>query len=340
MPIKVDQLPATLERGLAPVYLVAGDEFLLVSEAVDAIRARAQQEGFSEREILTVERGFDWNRLYHASESQSLFTERKIIDLRIPTGKPGREGSDAIVQFLENPNPDNLLIVSCHQFDAGARKSKWVKSIDKAGVYVQIWPIKPYELPAWIKRRMQDRGLQPDSDAVQLLAQRLEGNLLAADQEINKLSLLKSGQSINRDDVQQWVADSARYDVYLLVDCLLAGDQDRALRIAAGLQAIAVPVQMLIGALVRELSTLQQLHERQNQGINLTKAFQQLGVWKVRQPPMQAALARLSQRGLDQATALLANMDKLSKGRADGNVWLELNRLIGVICGNSVRGAA
>ena len=340
MPINADQLPAHLERGLAPVYLVAGDEFLLVSEAVDAIRARAQQDGFSEREILSVERSFDWNRLYHASESQSLFTERKIIDLRIPNGKPGREGSDAIVQFLNQPNPDNLLIVSCHQFDASARKSKWAGSIDKAGVYVQVWPLKSYELPAWIKRRMQARGLEPDSEAVELLAQRLEGNLLAADQEINKLSLLKSGQAINREDVQQWVADSARYDVYLLIDCLLTGDQARALRIAAGLQAIAVPVQMLIGALVRELSTLQQLYDRQNQGLSLAKAFQQLGVWKIRQRPMQAALSRLNQQRLDQTAARLAQMDKLSKGRSDGNVWLELDRLIGVICGKPVRGAA
>ena len=333
MRAKPENLVAELARGLSPVYLVAGDELLLVQEAVDSIRVTAREKGFSERIVLVADRSFNWLELAHANESQSLFAEGKIIELRLPTGKPGKEGSQAIVDYLASDHAANVLLVSSSHLDKARAKAKWVTSLEKAGVFVQIWPVKPHELPGWIRSRMQRVGLTPDPDAVQMLADRLEGNLLAAQQEIDKLVLLKGSGSVSVDDVRECVADSARFDVFRLIECASLGQAAHALRISSGLRATGAELPMLVGALAWELSLLEQIQTMCSTGISLDQAFQRARIWPARQQPMRAVLTRLSEAGLQQCVATLARLDRLSKGQEAGDPWLCLDQLVTDLCG-------
>ena len=190
MALKAHELAASLRNGLAPVYLVGGEEPLLLQECCDQIREAAKAEGFLERELLYAGQGFDWSELQQVA-TPSLFGSRKVIDLRLRTGKPGREGSKKLIEWGKSPDPDMLLLVSCEQWDTGSRKSKWAATLAKAGVQVDIWPISARALPDWLQQRMQIQGMQAEPEALRILADRLEGNLLAAKQEIDRLALLK-----------------------------------------------------------------------------------------------------------------------------------------------------
>ena len=190
MLINADQLAGHLRRGLAPVYFVHGDEPLLVREAADAIRAAATAAGFSERQVLTVESGFDWNSLSASTQNLSLFAERRLIELRLPTGKPGEAGAQQLVQYAVAPPPDTLLLVIAGKLEKAARESRWAKALDAAGAMVIAWPIETAQLPGWIAQRMLTRGLKPGAGVAELLAYHMEGNLLACDQEIEKLAML------------------------------------------------------------------------------------------------------------------------------------------------------
>ena len=247
--VRVDQFAAQLKGDLAPVYFIYGDETLLVNECADAVRAAARQRGYSDRQVFSVESGFDWNSLLAASDSLSLFSERRILELRLPTGKPGKEGAGVLRAYAERPPEDTLLLVVSAKLEPAARRSKWVRALDKAGVSVPVWPVEPAQLPAWIDRRMRAHGMQPSRDALQLLAERVEGNLLAADQEIEKLYLLHGSGSLDLETVTELVADSARYDIFGLVDAALAGDAVYAQRILGGLRAEGVePVTQVFPA--------------------------------------------------------------------------------------------
>lgn len=331
MQIKPDQLLSHLSQKLAPVYLVAGDEELLVQEAADAVREQARKSGFLERDILTMERGFKWDKLSQAGESMSLFAEKKIIDLRLPTGKPGRDGGKALTQWCENPDADNLLLVSCPKWDTSSRKSKWAQTLAKTGVYVEIWPIKPQELPRWLAQRMQTLGLQPENGVVELLAERLEGNLLAAAQEVHKLWLLKGAAPISLEDIKAWVVDSARFDVYRLIECGLNGQGGQACRIISSLKSVNSPPPLLVGALVRELNNLYSLRQVIDRGQSLDSAFSQMRIWRTRQAPIQSALRRLDLQALAGMLQQLQLLDRLSKGQVYGcgldDFWVELDQL-------------
>lgn len=328
MALSCAQLPAALERGLAPCYLIGGPEPLLVEECRDQVRATAAAAGFDERDILQVDRGFDWDRLAQAAATPSLFASRRILDLRLPTGKPGREGAKALTDWASAPDPDTLLIVSCDAWDAGARKSKWAQSLERAGVRVDIWPVKPQELPGWIEQRMRQAGLAPDREAVLLLADRLEGNLLAARQEIEKLALLKGSGAVSQADVLAAVADSARFDAFLLVERVLAGDLADGLRIVAGLKRTDVAIQMVTGALVRELRILQDFIAALQKGEEEGSALRRLGVWRSRQGPLRAAARRLDAASLGQAFRRLSLIDRQSKGQAGGDPWQAMDHLV------------
>jgi len=332
VPIRPEQLPASIERGLAPLYLFGGSEPLLLQECRDRVREAAAAQGFLERELMQVDRFFDWSDLGQAGAAPSLFASKKILDLRIPTGKPGREGAKELSDWAEHPDPDVLLMVSCEQWDKSSRSSKWAGALDRVGVRVDIWPIRPEELPGWIAGRMRAAGLEPERAAVMVLAERLEGNLLAAQQEIEKLLLLKGGGRVSEADVLESVADSSRFDAFLLVERVLAGHLADSLRVAAGLHRTGVPLQLVIGALNRELRVLDALKTALESGESEGVAFRKLNVWRSRQAPMRNAAARLSRQDLSDAFVGMALIDRQSKGRAKGDPWHGLDYLVCALC--------
>lgn len=335
MAVRPDQLPTLLEKALAPVYLVAGAEPLLVQECRDLIIQAAHRQGFTERSVHDVDKNFDWDRLSEDSATMSLFASRRIMDVRLPTGRPGREGAQALLEAVASADPDILLLITCGQWEAAQRKSKWVAEIARAGVLVEVWPVKPQQLPQWIRTRMKSAGLQPDPEAVSLLADLVEGNLLAAQQEIDKLLLRDHGPRVTAHDVNRAVANSARFDAFRLVECVLAGQLAESLKVAAGLQRANVAIQLVCGALYRELTLTHAIRAAVLGGENEQAAFKRQRIWPARQGPMRAALRRLDGVAFDDAFRALALIDRQSKGRAAGDAWQTLDRLLCDLCGAS-----
>ena len=327
MPIKLEQLAGSLQRGLAPIYLIGGDEPLLLQECCDQIREAAKAQGFIERELLQVDRSFDWSELQQAA-APSLFATQKIIDLRLRTGKPGQKGSKVLTEWAQAPDPNMILLISCEQWDAGSRKSKWASALDKAGVRVDIWPINAQQLPAWLEQRMLQHGMQPESEVLRLLADRLEGNLLAAKQEIDRLALVKGAGTVSADDVMRVVADSSRFDAFALAEHMLSGNLRDGLRVAAGLKRMNTPIPLLLGALLKELKTTEAFRLAMRGGEQETMVFRRLNVWYNRQNTVRTAARRLDTRKLFGAFKALALIDRQSKGRAAGDPWQSLDTLL------------
>ena len=321
MKIQANQLTAHLKKSLAPCYLVTGDEHLLVDEALDAIRASARERGYGMRELHVATVGFDWNHLTASTGNMSLFAEQRIIELRLPTGKPGREGGRAIVELVEQSGPDTLFIVTAPKLERGAAASAWAKALDKKGVALAIWPIGLRELPGWIANRMRSVGLQPERDAVRLIADRVEGNLLAAGQEIEKLRLLHGEGRVSADDVNNAVVNSSRYDVYKLADAALAGDAKRAVKILGGLRAEGVAPVVVMWALTRELRTLSILDDTVRQGGDLGGAMQKNGVWRNRQGLVRQCMGRHKPGDFHRMLKVSGRADAAAKGQRTGDPW-------------------
>ncbi len=321
MKLKANQLQSHLHKNLASCYLVSGDEHLLVAEALDAIREAARGRGFASRDLHVATAGFDWSALRDSSSNLSLFAERRIVELRLPTGKPGKAGSQAIVDLLGYLGDDLLLIVVTPKLDRSSQSAKWVKALESAGVELTIWPIGPRELPAWIGERMRQAGLQPERDAVTMIADRVEGNLLAAGQEIEKLRLLHGAGKVSAEDVSKAVANSSRFDVFKLVDAALAGDAKRASRILAGLQAEGVEPVIVVWSLARELRTLTRLSELLADGADLGKAMQQAGVWRNRQGLVRSCVARNGRSDFRRLLKATVAADQAAKGQLRADPW-------------------
>jgi DNA polymerase-3 subunit delta len=336
---KPERLAQLLEKSLAPLYLVAGAEPLLVQESRDLILDAAKRNGFLERDVYHVSGSFDWDSVKQAAAEQSLFSSRSVIDLRLPAGKPGKDGGKFFSEWARQPNPDRLLIVSCEQWDSGSRKSRWAADLAAAGILVEIWQIKANELPAWIERRMRAAGLNPEREAVRLLAELVEGNLLAAQQEIDKLALLDPGASVNVHDIRQCVGNSTRFDAFRLSECLLSGRTDECLKVASGLRRTGVAIQAVTGALYYQLNQLDAVRSALESGENEARAFGRLRVFRMAQPLFRAALRRLSESQIGESFHALALIDRQSKGRAAGEPWQTLDRMLIRLCASSRRAA-
>jgi len=308
---------------LKPAYLLAGEEHLLLLEAADALRARARELGYAEREILDVEANFDWNALAQANASMSLFASRKLIDLRLPSGKPGKEGSAAIVEYCERASPDNVLLITCTQWSK-QHEGAWVAALERVGMFVPVWPMKLDELPQWIAQRMASRGLKPDRDAIEALVERVEGNSLAAAQEIDKLALLHGDAPLDAATLEALVADSARYDVFKLVEAAFDGDAQRALRVLDGLRAEGEQIPALMGWVLHQLQQLARLAAHSN----LAAAFRAEHIWPAREAMYRKALGRADRAHWDACLLQAARIDRLSKGRGFGDPWNEFERLL------------
>lgn len=321
MKISANQILSKLDQPLLPCYLVTGDEHLLVQEILDAIRAAARAQGFGTRDLFVQTTGFDWSELSAAGGNMSLFAERQIIELRLPTGKPGVKGSAAIAEFAANAGEDILFIVSAPKLDRNAAKAKWASALDQQGAVVQVWPVSPRDLPGWINARMKQARLQPDRDAVQLIADRVEGNLLAAQQEIEKLRLLHGEGSITAENVDAAVADSSRFDVYKLVDAAVGGNPSRALRILNGVRSEGVEPVIVMWALTRELRTLANLADSIRNGTDLSSAMRQARVWQNRQGLVRACIGRHQSGDFYTLLKRSRDADAAAKGQLRADPW-------------------
>jgi len=309
---------------LAPVYLLAGEE-LLVLEAADALRAQAKRLGYAEREVLEAGQHFDWDDLARAAAGMSLFATRRLLDLRLPTGRPGIDGAKAITEFCADPPPDVTLLITAMEWSS-KHDGAWSKKLDAAGAMVVFNAPRPNEWAAWIGARLASRGLSVTPDAAALLAERVEGNLLAAAQEVDKLAVLRAGDStrIDADAMESLVADSARYDVFKLTDAALAGDGARALRILAGLRAEGDELIALMGWLVNQLQLALRLANAQD----LAAQARAERLWPAREQLFRKALRRAPREHWLACLARASRIDRIAKGREQGDPWREAERLI------------
>ena len=326
MRLKVEQLHAALERGPAPAYLVSGDEPLLVGEAADAIRAAARAAGFTDRRVFDVDRTFAWDDLREEIRSPSLFADRRIFELRIPSGKPDK-GAALIAEIAARPPPDLVLLLVSGKLDRKTTDAAWVRGIAEHGVWVTAWPVPVDELPNWLRGRARRLGHDLDAEAARLIADRVEGNLLAAKQELENLVLLANGERIDLELAKRVVADSARYDVFQLAASAADGDAARALRILDGLRSEGREPALVLWALVRELRGLWQARHRRRQ------RAPERGGWSQAATPSERALARLDALPLPALLAAAARADRVVKGVSPGDPWTELAGLAATLAG-------
>lgn len=330
---KLSQLHQHLKAGdLKPVYLVAGEEHLLVLEAADAIRARARELGYNEREVLEAgESGFEWYQLGNAVSALSLFATRRLFDLRLPGGKPGKEGAEALIAFAEAAPADTVLLVTCTTWSK-AHETAWVETFERQGAFVPLWPLKAAEISAWVAQRAVQRDVQLSADAIEALVERVEGNLLAAAQEVDKLVLLApQGQRVDAALLESLVADHARFDVFGLADAMVAGDGARALRIARALRAEGEQVPGLLGWLTTQLNVLARLAGAVERGASVDAALRNERVWQTRMALYRGALQRGRTAFWEAMLAYAAKVERVGKGRAAGDPWRELERLIAMV---------
>lgn len=333
MPLTPDQWRKQLTApALKPVQLLAGEE-LLVLEAGDALRARTRELGYDEREVLHVETRFDWDDLARAAAGMSLFATRRVLDLRLPTGKPGREGSAAITAYCKDPPPDTLLMITCTQW-AKKQAGAWTRAIEKVGCMTVFWPPKSHEWPRWIANRLATHGVKASPDAVAMLADRVEGNLLAAAQEVDKLAVLHGEGTLDAATMEDLVTEGARFDVFKLTDAAFAGDAARALRIIQGLQAEGHELIALMGWLVNQLELALRLALAADFGAQAKTER----LWQAREKLFRAALQRAPREHWQRCLTLAARIDRMTKGREYGDPWREAQRLVAAIAQPRVAG--
>jgi DNA polymerase-3 subunit delta len=322
------QLDSHLNRNLAKVYLVAGDEPFLVDEALEQIRAAAMRTGFTSRELHTAERSFKWVDLLAGADNLSLFATRKIVEIRLAAPKPGDEGAETIAALCERNDPDTLVIVAVGEKLGQASRTAWVKAVEQHGVVVEIWPIERGELPRWIQQRAAGHKLKLTPAAAQSLAERVEGNLLAADQEIKRLALTAAGREIDEAEVLEFVANNSRFDVFALADAVLAGETGRTFRILSGLRAEGVHPVQISWVLNRDISLLARLEYAVRHGDNLEGALLRSGVWQRRQPLVKKALSKFKAPRLKALLAEAARVDAALKGVFPAEPWTTLTDLL------------
>ena len=321
MKLRVDQLAESLRKGLAPVYLISGDEPLQLGEAGDAIREAARGRGFLVRELFEIEPKFDWSRLQEACESYSLFGDRRIIELRF-VAKPDKEGGIALRRYAERIPEDAVLLVALPKLTADEqKKADWFKALEAQGVFVQVWPLEDQALIAWLDQRMASKGMLADRSSLGILAARVEGNLLAAAQEIEKLHILFGSVRIDDETMRTAVADSARYDVYDLADAVMQGQVVRSNRILGGLRGEGVAPAVALWALTREIRTLAALADRLSKGEARDAVFARLRIWDKRKGTFAKAQQRLSTSALRHALLRCAQVDRIVKGMEPGEPW-------------------
>jgi DNA polymerase-3 subunit delta len=325
MQLRPEALEPHLAKGLAPLYVITSDEHLLALEAADKIRRAARAAGHTERDVLTVERTFKWGELLAANQALSLFGDKKLIELRIPSGKPGKDGSAALQAYAKDLSPDNLTLITLPKLDWQTAKASWVAALQQAAVYIEIPNVERAQLPGWIGMRLSSQGQSADRTALDFIADRVEGNLLAAHQEIQKLGLLHEPGKLSFEQVQDAVLNVARYDVFKLSEAMLAGDPARLARMLDGLKGEGEALPLVLWAVSEEIRTLLKLKAGMAQGRPLGPLMKEYRIWGPRERMMEPALRRVSLATLEAALQQAAQVDKMVKGlRAKqfaGDAW-------------------
>ncbi|MFZ5756322.1 MAG: DNA polymerase III subunit delta [Pseudomonadota bacterium] len=332
MRLRPEQLPAQLGKALLPAWLVCGDEPLIVLESADRIRAAARAAGCSERDVFHADAGFDWNRLRESAGSMSLFGDKRLVELRLDR-VPSPDGQQAIADWCERAGDDTVLLVIAGALEKKQLDAAWVRALDQTGAVIQAWPVPRSELPAWMRLRLQAQGVEADGAALEFLADRVEGNLLAAQQEIDRIALLFGKGAIDAEKLAAVVADSARYELEGALDAALAGHGARALRMLEGLREEGESTVPLLWMVQRDVRGLLLAAELVAQGRNEQGALQAAGVWGNRQQALAPALKRLRVPALKALLADCAKAEKTNKGQAPGSSWDAMATLLLRIAG-------
>lgn len=328
MRISTEQLQQHLARELKAVYTVFGEETLLALEATDHVRARARGEGYSERVVLTADSGFRWSELAFAGSAQSLFAARKLLELRIPTGKPGSVGSEAIQAYCEAPPPDTVTLVCLPGLDWRSQKAGWFEALERAGVVIEAKPVSRKALPDWIAGRLGAQKHDADRETLEFIADRVEGNLLAAHQEVQKLALLFPAGKIAYEQVRDAVIDVARYDVFNLGEALLEGDVLHLARMLDGLRGEGVAPPLVLWAIAEEIRAIGRVLEGVSSGLTPPQLWRETRVWGTsHQQLMQRHHRRFNRDQVEAALLHAARADRMVKGLIRGDVWDELLQL-------------
>jgi DNA polymerase-3 subunit delta len=320
-----DALSRHLEQPLLGVYLISGDEPLLTGEAADAVRASARARGFTEREVHFMERGSDWDDVRASAANLSLFGSRRVVEIRMPTGKPGVAGAAALISMLELDDRDTLFLILTPRLDRDAQGSSWVKAVESRGAWVQVWPVDADRVVGWLRARARRLGLDVTNEGIELLAERTEGNLLAAHQELEKLRLIAQSGQISADAILMSVADSARFDVFQLGEAVLAGDAERALRMLAGLRAEGVEATLVLWALSKAVRDLW--------GAVASSDGSQPRAWGRQAVALGKGARRASRLPFSILAIRAGRADRMVKGQLLGDPWDEMALLAADICG-------
>lgn len=326
MKIKLEQLQQNLNNKLAPVYLISGDEYLLVQETCDVIRSAAAAAGFTERIILSVEKNFDWQELAIKASNISLFSEQNLLELRLNTS-PGTTGANTLIAYMQKPPEDKILLIITEKLDASQQKTKWFKAIDSRGIVIQVWPLDITKLPQWITQRMRQKGLTTTAEGINLLAEFVEGNLLAATQEIEKLHLLYGIGQLTVQQIAASIADNARFNVFDLADSILKNERGKTIRILRNLQAEKIEPVLILWAISKEIRSLASMRSLIEQGDSAEMVMQKYHVWAKRKSFIKNTLQKYKSDYLHKIMQSCAQIDRIIKGAEPGNSWDEMEKL-------------
>jgi len=334
MRISLDRLAAHLQKQMAPLYVLFGDETLLILEAIDLILSHARQQGYTEREIYTVEQHFKWQNILNADSNLSLFGTKKIIDIRIPSGKPGKEGGAVMEAYCTTISPDALTLVTLPRIDQSTQNTQWFKSLENFGVVIPVSNIERQQLPEWIAKRLAQQQQRTDATALGFMADQVEGNLLAAYQEIQKLALIYPAGNLTLTQIRAVIFNMARYDIYQLADALIASDANRYSRILNELQEEGTAPLLILNVLAEQIRQLITIQKGINTGQSTAQLLRSARIWGNRQKIVLNAAQRIHLDSLHRVILHAVRIDRMIKGVADGDIWNELSRFINILATN------
>ena len=340
MKLRYEQLGNQLKQGFSPVYFISGDEPLLLQQAKNQIIEAAQQQGYSDKSTFQIDHHFHWHEFVNEANTLSLFDSKRILDCRLTSAKLNDAGSKALQAYVKNPAPDRILLLSTSKLETATQSSAWFRAIDQHGIIIQIWPLTLQQLPTWLSQRLQQKGLRVSAQALQQLVAFSEGNLLAADQAIEKLHLLFGSQSLSDEQVTTTLIDSAAFDIFNLVDTCLQGDGKRVIRVLNSLLKSGVEPTLIAWALLREIRSLVTLLHGAATGKSLQELFNAQRIMEKRKPLIQRALKRLDLIHLYRLLRDMRQIDTMIKGALAGNVENELTTVCLALAGISIIQAA